>query len=115
MIAGIPIEMVKDVFKVHWYWKRYNSPDDSETARVRRELKAILERRKADAKAKTPKLGLDRGKLGSPKISGEVRTVPLAVYCSTLWRSGIWPQASLLCSRTGSWVGFLGDPYNVLG
>jgi len=80
--------MVKDVFKVHWYWKRYNSPDDSETARVQRELKAILDRRKAEAKA-APKFGLDLGKgklLGSPKGSGEVRFCQDLVFDA--WQGG---------------------------
>lgn len=38
--------MVKDVFRVHWYWKRYTSADDTEGTKVQKELETLLEQRK---------------------------------------------------------------------
>lgn len=58
--------MVKDVFRVHWYWKRFNPVQDAEGAKVQKELEALLEQRKLARK--TVKF-LD---LGSPRPSKEL-------------------------------------------
>ena len=43
--------MVKDVFKVHWYWKRFNSAQDTEGIKIQKELEALLEQRKQARKS----------------------------------------------------------------
>ncbi len=70
--AGIPIEMVKDVFRVHWYWKRFNSTEDPEGARVQKELEALLEQRKQARKHKAHELGSPKSSVESSKIDAVV-------------------------------------------
>lgn len=60
--------MVKDVFRVHWYWKRYNS-DDVEGAKTQRELEALLEQRKqARRHSRMNGLGSPKGSMESSKL-----------------------------------------------
>ena len=64
--------MVKDVFRVHWYWKRFNSTEDAEGARVQKELEALLEERKQARKHKAHELGSPRSSVESSKIEAIV-------------------------------------------
>lgn len=65
--------MVKDVFRVHWYWKRFNSTEDAEGARVQKELEALLEQRKQARKHKAHELGSPKGSVESSKIEAVVK------------------------------------------
>ena len=65
--------MVKDVFRVHWYWKRFNSTEDPEGARVQKELEALLEQRKQARKHKAHELGSPKSSIESSKIEAVVK------------------------------------------
>jgi len=43
--SGIPIEKVSEVFRVHWFWKRYNRKD-AESEALEREMQEVLAKRK---------------------------------------------------------------------
>lgn len=65
--AGIPIEHVKDVFRVHWYWKRFfDSEDEDEGLKAQREIIELLKQRKARARGS--------GKSGTGYFSWPLRT-----------------------------------------
>lgn len=50
-VAGIPIEHVKDVFRVHWYWKRFfDDEDEDEGMKAQKEIIALLKQRKQRSK-----------------------------------------------------------------
>ena len=68
--------MVKDVFKVHWYWKRFNSPADPETIKIQKELEALLEQRKQARKGSKHDMGSPKNSVEASKIEAITKNLP---------------------------------------